>query len=354
MKIRTALLISTAAAALSTFGSCENASQKVSVAEPTTSGVTPESIVFDWQSAYDKKISEFRTSADYSGGSTGSRFDLCDITGDGSPELIISPSTGAESECKIFTFSGGNIISLGECGVKGEFMYYPSTRTIGKKYVGKTFEINEFMGIEDNELYSKNKFYNNRNGVSSGGRLTYEIDNETVNVSEYDKKIGEYTSLSGLSVGRKYAFSAPVVNYALHCSESWGAVLTQPQKKLYSDILAELSKKAEGDAAFELCDLNDDDLPELIYSESSEKNAMCHIYRIKDKIVDEVTSSFPSLDGSIFFDPEKKVYFGPEFSEIQPQSLDTGNVSDYRRSDDVIICGRKYLLNDDSIQKAFR
>ena len=354
MKIRTALLISTAAATLSSFASCENGSQKVSVAEPTTSGVTPESIVFDWQSAYDKKISEFKASADYSSGLSGSMFDLCDITGDGSPELLISPSTGAESECRIYTFSGGNIISLGECGVKGEFIYYPSTRTIGKKYVGKTFEINEFLGIEDNELYSKNKFYNNRNGVSSGARLTYEIDNETVNVSEYDKKIAEYTSLSGIEVGRKYSFAAPVVNYALHCSESWGAVLTQSQKKLYSDILTELAKNASGDAAFELCDLNDDDLPELIYSESSEKNAMCHIYRIKDKIVDEVTSSFPSVDGSIYFDPEKKIYFGPEFSEIQPQSLDSGSVGDYKRTDDVMICGRKNLLNDDSIQKALR
>ena len=56
----------------------------------------------------------------------------------------------------------------------------------------------------------------------------------------------------------------------------------------------------------------------------------------------------------MFFDVDKKVYFGPETSEIQPQSLDSGAVSGYTRSENIMECGRKYLLNEDSLVRAFR
>ena len=294
MKIRCAELLA-AALMLSVSAGCSSSTRTVSVVEPTTSAVTPESIVFDWQKAYETQLKSFRSSADYRSGESGAMFDLCDMTGDGSPELIISPSTDTESECRIYTCISGNTVEIGECGVKGVFEFCPELGTISKKYVGKTFEITEFIGIEENALATKKKFYNNRNAVSSGARLTYEIDNETVNVAEYDKQLAEFTASGYLEVGRKYSLSDTVTDYALHCSESWGPVLTENQKELYRSVLKEKMNDADSTAAFELCDLNGDDSPELIFSEGVFPHSFCHIYKFNvNGAVDEVTSSFTS------------------------------------------------------------
>ena len=339
LKKRRAELLLAAAAVLAVSAGCSGGTRTVSVVEPTTSSVTPESVVFDWQNAYETKLSEFRKSAGYVSGAAGTMFDLCDLTGDGSPELIISPSMETESECRIYTCIGGNTVEIGECGVKGIFEYSPENSTICKKYVGKTFEITEFIVIEENSLATQKKFYNNRNAVSTGARLTYEVDNETVNVSEYDKALAVYADPSYLEIGRKYSLTDPVVNYALHYSESWGPVLTDAQKQLYRGVLK---------------DLNGDDVPEVIYSEGEYVDAFCHIYKLSDNIAEEVVPSVMTSNGKIFFDVEKKVFFGPETDSAGPRSLDSGAVSGYTRSENIMECGRKYLLSEDSLVKAFR
>ena len=354
MRKRRAELLFTAAAVLAASAGCSGGTRTVSVVEPTTSAVAPESIIFDWQNTYEKKLNDYKQSAGFVKGESGSMFDLCDLTGDGSPELIISPSVDTEAECRIYTCIGGNAIDIGECGVKGVFEYAPEIKTISKKYVGKTFEITEFMVIEENALATVKKFYNNRNAVSTGARLTYEVDNETVNVSEYDRQLSEFTSSSFLEIGRKYSFEDASVNYALHYSESWGPVLTDTQKELYRNVLRDQMNGADVTAAFELCDLNGDDVPELIYSEGTYPDAFCHIYKLGDNRTDEVAGAFMASDGNIFFDVDKKVYFGPQTSSVGPQSLDGGAVTGYTRTENVIVCGRKYLLNEDSLVKAFR
>ncbi|MDE6783990.1 MAG: hypothetical protein K2J26_01235, partial [Ruminococcus sp.] len=52
----------------------------------------PEKVKYDWQKPYQEQISSFIASDEFSDDSeNGSAFDLFDITGDGQPELIISP-----------------------------------------------------------------------------------------------------------------------------------------------------------------------------------------------------------------------------------------------------------------------
>ena len=351
---RRAKLLISAAVVLTLSTGCSGGSKTVSVVEPTTSAVLPESVVFDWQDVYEKKLNDFKSSAGYLSGAAGTMFDLYDLTGDGSPELIISPSMESESECRIYTCISGNAVEIGECGVKGAFEFVPSTKTVCKKYIGKTFEITEFLAIEENSLVSKKKFYNNSSAASTGARLTYEVDNETVNVAEYEKQLGEFIDTGLIGLGRKYSLTDQGVKYALHYSESWGAVLTETQKELFTNVLKERMNGADSTAAFEICDLNGDDVPELIFSEGSYPGAFCHIYKLNENLTEEIASPVDSMNGNMFFDVEKKVFFGSESGGAGPMSLDSGAVSGYTRSDNVMECGRKYLLNEDSLVKAFR
>ncbi len=341
------------AAALMMTG-CGSGNTTVSQIEPTTVKITPESVVFDWQKLYEAKLGEFRNSGDYKDGKGGSMFDIIDITGDGSPELIISPSSEIEMPCRIFTLSGGSVVSIGENGANGVMDYYPAKAVVCFKYSGKNFEIREFKAIEDGELVTKDKFYNNRNGISSGGKLTYEINNEEVTGVNYDKAIAVYTSSPSFEIGRRYSFGAASIKYALYCSESWGPVFNDAQKEQYKKILADKKQSAETDAAFDIVDLNGDNVPELVCSEGTFETAECSIYTLNDDTASEAGSCM-TFHGTINCDIEKKVYFSPDPNQKDVFALgNPDKVTGYSPTDNIIDCGRRYVFTDESIQEAFR
>lgn len=349
-----AMLAAAGMAAAIVMTGCGNGNTTVSKIEPTTEKITPESIVFDWQKVYEAKLNEFRNSADYKDGNGGSMFDIIDITGDGSPELIISPSSELETPCRIYTLTGGSADSLGENGANGIMGFYPEKSVISFTYNGKNFDIIEFKAIEDGEIVSKDKFYNNLNAMSSGGRLTYEVNNEEVTSSEYDTAIKVYTSTPCINVGRRYSFGANSLKYALYCSESWGAVLTDAQKEQYKKILAEKKQSAESDAAFDIADMNGDNVPELIFSEGAFDTAECSIYSLNADTAAEAASCM-TFNGTIYCDIDKKVYFSPDPGQSDVFALgSTEKVTGYSRTDNIIDCGRRYVLTDEVIQKAFR
>jgi hypothetical protein len=332
---------------------CGSGNTTVSQIEPTTVKITPDSVVFDWQKLYESKLNEFRQSADYKDGLGGSMFDICDITGDGSPELIISPSSDAETACQMYTLSGGSVSSLGENGANGVMLYIPSKNTISFAYIGKSFEIREFKLLEDGEFITKDKFYNNRNGIASGGKLTYEVNNEEVTGVEYDKAVAAYTSLPSLELGRKYSFGAQSQKYALYCSESWGPVLNDAQKEQYKKILADCLQSADTGAAFDIVDINGDNEPELVYSEGSFDTAECNIYMFNGDTAVEAGSCMTAR-GTINCDVEKKVYFASDSTETDAYALGSSEkTAGYSKTDNIIECGRRYVLTEESIQKAF-
>lgn len=348
LKITAAALIT----AVSAAGCGIKGTKIVSEAEPVTS-VNPESVVFEWQSAYEAKLRDFQNSADFSAGADGSRFDLCDLTADGTPELIISPSAEAQAACMIYTYSGGSALHIGDCGSGGTAEYLPEKSMIGFRYVGKSFEAREYYSIEENELVIKSKLFNNKNSASSGARLKYEINNEEVSFSDYDKAEREFIDSPELIIGRKYAFTDSAEKYGLRCGESWGAVLTDVQKDQYSSVLTELLQSADYEAAFELFDLDSNGIPELIYSEGTDDEKRCYIYALIESGAERVGEAI-GKNGYFWYDAEKKVYFEKTKTGQKAYSLDNSDQSGYTSSGSIIECGRKYLLNEGTITEAFR
>jgi len=102
-------------------------------------------------------------------------------------------------------------------------------------------------------------------------------------------------------------------------------------------------------AAFELCDLDKDDVPELIFSEGIAPESSCRIFIIKNGEMTELEGKY-GANGRIGLDAEKDVFFsmdspnGNQCWNLTNQSLDN-----YEKSDSIIELGRKNLLTSYSI-----
>lgn len=352
IELKRSFLAGTAAAALILTG-CTSGTKTVSEVQPTTSPISPDSVVFSWQKAYSDKLSEFRSSSDFVEGANGSMFDLCDLTGDGVPELVISPSIENDAVCDIYTAAGSSVTKIGSTGAKGTFGYIPSQNAVSFHYQGKNFELREFFKIEENALVTLKKFYNNSSRASSGGRITYEVDNSPVMLSEYEQILNTFTADTEFEIGRKFSFTDAAENYALHFSESWGAVLTETEKEFYSSVLTELLNDGEADAAYELCDIDGDNIPELIYSVGEFPGAECRVYRF-DGLSISLTAEITSHNGRVGFDPEKKICFDGSAHPSAVYSADGSTPADTSPSASLVLCGRKFPLREGSLTEAFR
>ena len=145
-------------------------------------------------------------------------------------------------------------------------------------------------------------------------------------------------------------------NYGIRRAESWGAVLTTEQKELargkLNELLTSLDVAASG-AAFELCDLNGDDVPELVVSEGAFSESQCRIYYFNGGEMSQLDGTYGSL-GCIKFDMEKLVFYAETPMETTYWSLADSNFSaaDYVSSGSVMQVGRKYSLTEADITAA--
>ncbi|NLT09498.1 MAG: hypothetical protein GXY08_08345, partial [Ruminococcus sp.] len=292
-------IISAAALGMSVC-SCSSKSSSSSEAEKPVGHTAPKNITFAWQEAYKSQLDSFSTSADFS---KDSRFDLRDLNKDGTPELIISPNSTPNSPCQLYTFSGGNIVSLGDNGGYGCFEYYPASEFISNEHSGQGFIIGEFRRLVDGELKTDISYYNNADSAASGALITYEINKEEVTLKEYDEALELFRANPSLTIGRKYTFGQSAIDNAIYCSESWGAVLFDGEKELYRNKLNELMEQYDEYAGFELIDLDNDDVPEMIVSEGIAPEASCRIFMVKNGELSEIEGKYGS-NGKIGFDAE--------------------------------------------------
>lgn len=352
MKYKKTSSLFLAIALAASLSSCSNAEKKAEEApeteEQTVEKIAPESIVFDWQESYGAVLSEFAASPEFT---DDSRFDLIDLDSDGTPELVISPGTESSSVCSIYTFSGGTAVKTGEAGSKGTFVYIPEREVIYSLYAGDTFDIGEYFQLTDEGLVSVMKYYSSY-AINDGESTTFEINEESVSRKEYEEARAEYTSVTDIAVGRRYTFADSAVDYALHYSESWQAVLTREQKQLYADKLSEYIEIDYPNGAFELCDINGDDLPELIFSTGTYEADVCRIFTIGENgghaALEEVSGDYGGF-GTIGFDIDSRVIFS-ETSEGQKCWDITGTeLGDYSSSGSTMECGRKYFLSSRNI-----
>ena len=152
---------------------CSSQKSRKSPDKNNSKAISPASIVFDWQEAYENKLNSFSANSD-------SRFDLRDLNGDGSPELIISPDSQPSTMCKVYTYIDGAVQDLAELGANGAFFFAPASSAIGYEYDGDGFVIGEYFTITENQLESAVKFYNNSASAANGAAISDEINGESV------------------------------------------------------------------------------------------------------------------------------------------------------------------------------
>ena len=339
---------------------CDSSKTVSSAEDPIP--VSPQSISFEWQGAFENKLSEFTASeqfrAESSGGVGASMFDLRDLTGDGSPELIISPGTDHGTACQIYAYENGAITSLGETGDYGMFRFLPELNVVSDEYQGAGFTIGKYMAFQNGELTPVITYSDNTASAASGVTIVHEINGEEVSLPEFDEALKQYRESPSSNIGRKYTFGEAAINYAVHCSESWGAVLSPSEKELYRGILTEKLEEAsstESDAGFELCDLNSDEKPELIISQGTYDGAACTIYYINGEELAQLGGAY-GTDGRLGFDIGNNVFYTYGAGENTYYSVTDSNFSaeNYSDSGSSMECGRKYLLTADTITAALQ
>lgn len=342
--------IASTALALLTASAMAGCSQTQENVIPKPVIVAPESIILDWQNAYDGKISEFMKSDSYS--EKKSRFDLRDITGDGIPELILSPNEDRNTRCTIFSYSKGVLSQLPDMGSDGKIPYLPLKGLLHDEYRGEGFVLGKYVAYENGEFKDVMTYSDNTASASVGTNIIHEINGESVTLPQFDQILSEYTGSTTFYLGRKFTFGEASVSYAIHSSESWNCVTTDTQKRELSTVLnKELSATGTAGilgAAFEIVDLNDDDVPELIISEPDG----CRIYMFTGDMLDTLkpADGVYGNDGSLVLDIGNSVFYADSKGEISYWSLKEGfSAADYKSSGSLMECGNKLLLTLDNI-----
>ncbi|MCM1506123.1 MAG: hypothetical protein NC177_03160 [Ruminococcus flavefaciens] len=345
--------------ALVLTSACAGCSDKKNNSGSENSGVinvSPKSIVFEWQSLYEQKLNEFAGSENFSEiaqkGLEESRFDLFDLNSDGTPELLISADNNHKTQCEIFTVSDGQVVSVGSIGEYGAFTYYPDFKLINDEYSGEGFVVGKFINFDGTALRDYFSYSDNSGSASKGASIKHEINGEELSLPEYDEAMEVYRNARTISVGRKYSFGSATIDYALHCSESWGAVLTPTEKQLFAEQLKNNLAKANElgkDACFELCDLNGDEVPELIVSEGTSDGDLCRIYYISNNVLLELEGSY-GYNGRLNFDNEQIVFYTTGANSGNAcWSLTSNDISSFNVSRSHMECGRKYILTEENI-----
>ena len=353
-KILSASLLSVAVTA--TMAGCETTKQ-ISKNDTTENlrNVSPKSIVFEWQTPYTDMLNFFVNSDRYS--ADKSMFDIRDLNFDGTPELIISPNTEHNTPCDIYTFFNHEIVSLGQMGNYGTLTYLPQSdkKLINEDYVGSGFVIGKYAYIENGKLVPELTYTDNSSSASSGAAIVHKINDREVSLPDYDKILEPYKTQRSLKIGRKYSFGEKSAEYAVRCAESWGAVLSNSQKSTVESLLRQQlsdSVASGSDAGFEICDLNGDNIPEIVVSTGTEETNFCKVFYLSGESANLLDGDF-GYKGRMFFDVEQQVFYALD-SPLGTAcwTLATADLSKFVPSANFMECGRKFILDEASIKFA--
>lgn len=325
--------------------------KKVDSASEPEKNNAPESITHSWQAPYEAKIKEFKASDSFS---QDSRFDLYDLTDDGSPELIISPNTDPTTKCLIYTAEGEALSELGELGNNGTFAFCPETKVIKDEYVGSGMILGKIYSLTEGPLKTVMSYSDNSASASMGAAIYHEINGENLSLGDYEKALEPYSALNTTGIGRRFTMGDKAVNYSIYISENWAEILTSAQKQLCMDKLtAESALAAEEtrNGSFDFCDLNGDKVPELIISSNNTPESTCKVYYFSAGQMIEMEGEYGS-NGILGFDVEHLVFFSDnKFWSIANTEF---KANEYKKSDSTIETGRKYPLSESGISAVLK
>ena len=352
MILKKSISIIILAAICSSFAGCQKAkkTEPVEISLLDTK-INPYDVKMDWQDAFETKLKEFKSSENFK---DSSMFEINDLTGDGIPELIISPSDDVSAQCEIYRLFNAGVDQIGITGAYGTFEFIPSMNAIGYSYDGDDFTVGEYLEYEEGTFNPTVSFYNNANSASAGVTIRYEVNNEDVTLVKFEEMLHPYRDSDSLKVGRKYSFGESSIDYAIHCSESWNKVLTDEHKKLFKErIDAVIETNDLKEAAFEIVDLDLNGLPEVVVSTGLLNDSKTRIFYMDEEGVKEIETGCDA-DGGIMLDFNSKIFYAADYyGSIQCWSLIGADISSFKPSDSILRCGRRYELNEENINKVF-
>lgn len=185
---------------------------------PLTAQADSKDTERSWHLAYQKVLTAYsrmqgmeidNTSEEY-----GSRWDLCDVDGDGTPELFLSHDDSHVNGVIIYTCLEGEPVLLqykdrqafGECGVTA---VNTDEHLIGSFHTGSGIVQQTFYRLENGKLTELDSF---RSDIESypddeKSRAVWEYNSRSVSKAEYDAAYEPYSTIVWReNVGRAYAF----------------------------------------------------------------------------------------------------------------------------------------------------
>ena len=141
-------------------------------------------------------------------------FSVCDITGDGSPELFISRDSIRNAQCYIYTFDN-TVKALGEYGAYGGVGYSPTNNLMYTYDLHQGYEYTAYYRLGKYDLFEKEiSFFNNCSGVEKAD-VQYTINGDGVSCEEYQNTLEKYKDENAVWLGLDYKVSKNDIEKAL-------------------------------------------------------------------------------------------------------------------------------------------
>jgi len=140
--------------------------------------------------------------------SSSAKFNLHDLDGDGTPELLISDGDFHMAGAEIFTLYRGAVYCLGSFGSWGDFQYAPETGHIYSGYTGQGCTHSAIFQIVDGKLKDIVSFFDTTGYYMNPEDGSFEVNGASVSAEDYNREWEKYAHKTDDNfTARKYALS---------------------------------------------------------------------------------------------------------------------------------------------------
>ena len=225
------------------------------------------------------------------------KFNLHDLDGDGTPELLVSENDGHANGVYIFTVQNGKLRELGGYGSYGDFLYDPVNQRILSCFLGQGYFYETLYQLTDGQMVELITFHNNEGVTEDESEWYYEINDNRVTAEEYQAEQDRYSYAGDYEspFARKYEITAKEINRVFDSytpqlntdptpeSIPQPALAPNPEPPWKALYATELQRHADAyDPMFNLYDLDGDGTPELLMSDDKCHAAGVDIFMVRD------------------------------------------------------------------------
>jgi len=187
-----AILVIAALAAL--LSGCSNPntpstseSRTLTYSAPETSQPTSTSAESAWKELYTTELEKHI-------GSFSPKFNICDLDGDGTPELLISDDDIHADGGEIYTVYNGKLYDLGGYGSWGEFQYDLVNDYIVAGHTGQGETYISVYRLKNDKMIEIISFHDNMGSVADESQWVFEVNGKSVTQEEYQTECDKYLS----------------------------------------------------------------------------------------------------------------------------------------------------------------